>query len=134
MVFEKTVFFHLTNNNLMRNMIKKFIFLVTGLLIFSACNYEKIENEIPQINTISINKKYRINLPEEHQSGYTWQLQDNYDKKIIDNFNTVWRGNTKGVDYNFKTLAVGETTLTFVRRKYSDTNSVKQFVVKITGH
>lgn len=134
MVYEKTLLYHLTNNNLMRNVANKFIFLLIIATIFSACNYEKIENEIPQINTILINKKYRINLPEEHQSGYIWQLQDNYEKNIIDNFNTVWRGNTKGVDYNFKTLAVGETTLTFVRRKYSDTNSVKQFVVKIIEH
>ncbi|MGZ4099049.1 MAG: hypothetical protein ACXVNM_09220 [Bacteroidia bacterium] len=116
----------------MKNLVKRLTVLnYLVMIFFISCTYEKIENEIPSVNTISLNKKYRINLPEEHLSGYIWQLNDNYDKKLIDNINTVWHGSTKGVDFNFKTLATGSTTLTFILRKYNDTSSIKHFVVQI---
>lgn len=100
-------------------------------MIFVSCNYEKIEKEFPVVNTLKANTKYRVNLPEEHNSGYIWQLSDGYDKSVIEHTSAVWHGNTKGVDHNFLTKSAGTTTLTFIRRKYTDTCEIKHFIVHI---
>ncbi|MBA3665702.1 MAG: hypothetical protein H0W61_16075 [Bacteroidetes bacterium] len=109
------------------------IFLLNVLvaLLFISCSYEQIKNEGSEVNIVQLKKKYRINLPEDHTKGYIWQLSDDYNRKIIDHINTVWHGNTKGVDFNFNTLSSGSTTLTFVLRKYNDTTSIKHFPVQI---
>jgi hypothetical protein len=101
------------------------------MIFISSCSYEKIEKETPAVNDLKPNTKYRINLPEEHNSGYIWQLSDGYDRSVIENTSAVWHGNTKGVDHNFLTKAAGTTTLTFILRKYTDTSDIKQFVVQI---
>lgn len=103
------------------------------LVLFSlfSCSLKEIKKEAPQNNLISINQKYKINLPENHFNGYIWQLSEGYDDKIIDHINTVWHGNEKGIDFNFKPLAIGQTTLTFILRKYTDTSAVKHFIVQI---
>lgn len=111
--------------------MKKLISTLCILTFCSACSLQEIKLEEPAVNTLTIGKKYRISLPEEHNSGYIWQLSENYDKTIIDNINTVWHGNEKGIDFNFNTLAAGQTTLTFIKRKYTDTLKIKHFVVKI---
>ncbi len=99
--------------------------------ILTSCSLKEIKEESPKINEIYLNQKYKVNLPEEHSSGYIWQLSDTYDRKLIDNINTVWHGNEKGIDFNFNPLSVGQTTLTFLLRKYTDTSALKHFVVKI---
>jgi hypothetical protein len=101
------------------------------MILISSCSYEKIEKEIPGTNFLESNKKYRVNLPEEHLSGYTWQLNGDYDKTVIDNTSTVWHGNKNGIDFNFKTGSAGTTTLTFILRKYTDTSEIKHFIVQI---
>lgn len=116
----------------MKNPVKKRVaFHCWYIFLFFSCSYREMKMEAPQVNNLETNVKYRINLPEEHSSGYIWQLSETYDKKIIDNINTVWHGNTKGVDFNFHTLAAGQTTLTFILRKYTDTSAIKHFIVKI---
>ena len=62
-----------------------------------------------------------------------WRLNDDYDHLIIEQMSSVWHGNKNGIDFNFKTLAAGQTTLTFVLRKYTDTSIIKQFIVQING-
>lgn len=109
----------------------KYILVGSIFFVFASCSYETISNETPMTNIIQLHTKYRINLPEEHSSGYLWQLTDDYNKSIIDHSNTIWHGNTKGVDFNFKTLAPGTTTLTFILRKYNDTSGIKHFAVDI---
>ena len=101
------------------------------MIFISSCAYEKIEKPAPESNILQANKKYRINLPEDHTTGYTWQLSDGYDKTIIENTSAIFHGNTNGVDFNFLTHARGTTTLTFISRKYTDTSEIKQFVVQI---
>lgn len=101
------------------------------MAFMSNCGYPEIKKQAPEINELSTNSKFSIHLPENHSTGYIWQMSDDYDKKLIKSLNVVWHGNEKGVYFNLSTLASGQTTLTFVSRKYTDTNSVKQFVVKI---
>jgi predicted secreted protein len=76
-------------------------------------------------------KQFRINLPEDHSTGYGWQLSQDYDTRLLRHISDVWHGNDKGIDFNFKALSAGQLTLTLVSRKYTDTAATKQFVVKI---
>lgn len=116
----------------MKKILKKNTYLnILVFFIITSCSVPNVKLEAPQINNLVINKSYRINLPEDHSSGYIWHLDENYDKKIMDHINTVWHGNKKGVDYNFNTLTIGQTTLTFVARKYTDTSDIKHFIVNI---
>lgn len=85
----------------------------------------------PEINEVKKDTKFRINLPEDHTTGYTWILNQNFDTAVLDNISTVWHGNEAGVDFNFKALSAGQTTLTLVNRKFDDTSDVKHFIVKI---
>ncbi len=111
--------------------MKYLIQLLFFILFFYNCGYTQLKNEAPQINTIKVNKKFKINLPEEHKSGYMWQLSDNYNKKPVEHLNAVWRGNEKGIDFNFKALSIGQVTLCLVKRKYIDTIDYKTFIVNV---
>ncbi len=110
---------------------KNHILKILVIFFLSSCSLKQIKDESPAVNKIDQHQKYRINLPENHSDGYIWQLNDSYDRTIIDNINTVWHGNSNGVDFNFNTLAAGQTTLTFVLRKYNDTGEIKHFIVQI---
>ena len=113
-------------------MIIKQVFLkILVIFFFSSCSLKEINKPSPQINKIKLNEKFRINLPENHSNGNIWQLSDDYDANILQKTNSVWHGNENGVDFNFNTLAKGQTTLTFIARKYSDTTDVKHFIVQI---
>jgi predicted secreted protein len=79
---------------------------------------------------VEVNKKFRINLPEDHRTGYTWQLNE-HDKTLIDHYSTVWEGNNNGVYFYFVGLKPGITILNFTLRKYSDVSTIKEFTVKV---
>jgi hypothetical protein len=96
-----------------------------------SCSRKQVEKEAPFINKISQNEKFKINLPEVHSDGNLWRFSETFDATVLDYTGSVWRGNTNGVDFNFNTLATGQTTLTFVLKKRLDTISIKQFVVEI---
>lgn len=106
------------------------LFLVCVVLITS-CSLPAIEKESPEINTVEEGKRFRVNLPEDHTTGYTWILNHDFDDSKIENINTVWRGNENGIDFNFRALSAGQTTLTLVKRKFTDTSDIKQFIVQI---
>lgn len=101
------------------------------VLIFSSCGYPKLKKEAPAVNEIGSNSKFTIVLPEDHSTGYTWQLTQNYDATVVNQINEVWHGNAKGIYFNLESLAAGQTTLTFISRKYKDTADIKHFIVKI---
>lgn len=101
------------------------------LLLLAGCSLPKLEKEAPKINEVKNRAKFRINLPENHTTGYLWQLSPDFDRNVIENLGPVWHGNEKGIDFNLKTSAVGQTTLNFVLRKYTDTLDVKNFIIKI---
>jgi hypothetical protein len=112
-----------------------FSFLVITLLfIFSGCNYPQVEKEAPFVNTLGADSKFCIILPENHTTGYLWQLSHDYDESVIKHINDVWHGNEKGIYFNLSTLSAGQTTLNFVCRKYQDTSEIRHFIVKIKPH
>ena len=113
----------------MKNNLHYALFAALAGLV--SCGSPAIELESPAVNRIEAGKNYQIQLPEDHQTGYTWQLSDGYDKHMINLKNVVWHGPEKGVLFHLSTLASGQTTLTFVSRKYNDTNAVKCYIVKI---
>lgn len=114
-------------------LILKHIFFRAGLalLFLSACSLPQIQKESPEINVVHRNTRFRITLPENHSTGALWKLDPLFDHTIVEDQNAVWHGNEKGIDFNFKTVNCGQTTLTLVLRKYRDTLIVKRFIVKI---
>lgn len=96
-----------------------------------SCSYRQVKNTSPEINSLWVDEKFTINLPEIHSDGYNWMLQNDYDPKLLKDLGAVWHGEQKGTDFNFKTLGVGRTTLTFVKRKYTDTAAIQQYILEI---
>lgn len=111
--------------------MKNFSLLFVFSIFTSSCSLPRLEKEAPEINTIAPNTKFCIVLPENHTTGYLWQLSPGYDETVVSHINDVWHGNDKGVYLNFASLSAGQTTLSFVSRKYQDTAEIKHFVVKI---
>lgn len=106
------------------------IFIEVFLCLVS-CQVPQAKKEAPQINELNKETIFRINLPEDHNSGYIWQLNRNFNNAVLEELNAVWHGNEKGVDFNFRPLSKGQTTLNFVLTKYNDTLERKDFIVKI---
>jgi predicted secreted protein len=113
-----------------RNMKSHLLIIVTVFLI--SCRYKQVKERAPRVNTVNAGEKFMINLPENHNDGYTWQLQQSYNTEVVNTVNEVWHGNDKGLDVNLWAVAAGQTTLTFVKRKYRDTSEIRQYIVKIT--
>jgi predicted secreted protein len=111
-------------------MKNKIISAVCTLLFFS-CSYRQIDKAAPQENTISKGEKFRITLPENHTTGYMWQINNSFDAKILDYYGSVFKGNEKGVDFNFTALEKGKATVDFALIKYHDTTEVKQFIIDV---
>jgi predicted secreted protein len=109
-------------------------FVILLGLSCSSCSMQEIKKEAPATNAVAANSKFLIILPENHTTGYLWQLQQNYDKSVVRQINEVWHGNEKGIYFHLKSLSAGQTTLTFVSRKYQDTAEIKHFIVKIGGN
>lgn len=104
--------------------------LIISILFLCACSPQTIEVNDPQPSKVQLNKKFRVNLPEDHRTGYTWQLNE-HDATAVDHFNTVWEGNENGVYFYFVALKPGLTTLNFTSRKYDDVNSIKEILIKV---
>lgn len=115
------------------SLIKKLL-LYSPLILLGSCSFPQINKEAPETNEVVLNKKFRINLPEDHRTGFMWQLNQNFDKTKINNLGPVWHGNEKGIDFNLEATAIGQTTLTFVLRKHTDTSDVKNFIIKIVDN
>jgi predicted secreted protein len=115
----------------MLKIIYRLFTLFFSISCLQFCSLTQIKDESPKINSVENGTKFKINLPEEHSSGYIWQLSENYDKSLVKDLGAVWHGNQKGIDFNLKALSVGQTTLSFVSRKYNDTANYKTFIVNI---
>ncbi|MBA2611776.1 MAG: protease inhibitor I42 family protein [Bacteroidetes bacterium] len=111
--------------------IYRYFILFIFISCLQFCSLTQIKDESPKINSVENGSKFKINLPEDHSSGYIWQLGENYDKSLLKDLGAVWHGNEKGIDFNLKALSVGQTTLSFVLRKYNDTANYKTFIVNI---
>ena len=75
---------------------------------FQFCSLTAIKDESPKINTVENGTKFKINLPEDHSSGYLWQLGENYDHSKIKNCGAVWHGVEKGIDLICKPCQQGK--------------------------
>jgi predicted secreted protein len=109
----------------------KLLFIIP--LILLGCMPPSIEKEAPAVNEVKTGSRFKIVLPENHEDGYTWQLNEDFDKSTLEALSPVWHGQKKGIYFTFKALSAGQTMLTFIKRKYTDTLAVKRFIVK-TGN
>ena len=107
------------------------ILAIISILFATSCSYKQADKVAPLENIIVKGEKFRITLPEDHTTGYMWQMNNEYDSKILDYYGSVFRGNEKGVDFNFTALKKGKTTLNFTLIKYRDTSEVKQFIIDV---
>ena len=108
-----------------------FLIGVSGIIGLISCGDTQASLESPQVNQIEKNTKFCIKLPETHDDGYTWQLKEDYNPSVVQRINEVWHGKKKGIYFHLKTRSMGETTLNFVKRNYTDTSDTKHFIIKI---
>lgn len=113
--------------------IKNALFFTFLVVFTSFCSENEVKNEYPAINEIKSGTKFKIVLPEDHRTGYNWQLSQDYNTDNIRQINEVWHGNDKGIYFHLQALSIGETKLTFISRKYTDTADIKYFIVKIVN-
>jgi predicted secreted protein len=95
------------------------------------CTYQKADKAFPLINTMAVDENFCISLPENHTSGYSWQINPHMNHSLLDYYGSVFRGNEKGVDFNFRTLKRGKDTLNFSLIRYRDTSEIKQYIIEI---
>ena len=112
----------------MRNL---YFLLLISPLVFSCNKSESVSQTTPAVNSLPVNTKFNINLPENHTNGYLWQLNNTYDINSVDYMNSVWHGNEKGVIFNFESREKGKTELEFHLIKYKDTLESKTFIIEV---
>lgn len=112
--------------------MKTYLFILITLF-FISCESPQIEHEKSsgKINEIPAGKAFRINLPEDHTSGYSWSLDEKFDAGVVMYMGSVFRSNTKGVDFKFEGVNPGQTELRFIHRKHFDTLAVKSFIIRV---
>ncbi len=103
---------------------------VCSLLLIS-CSYQQADKVAPLENVINKGEKFRITLPENHSTGYMWQINNTFNDKVLDYYGSVFRGNEKGVDFNFTALEKGKASVNFALIKYNDTTEVKEFIIDV---
>ncbi len=108
----------------------KLMFFLLSSLLFISC-IDQLNKPSPEVNLVEIGKKFYINLPEDHTTGYVWQLSNSYDDNTLTYLSAVFHGNEKGINFNFEGLEKGKTTLNFTLIKYHDTSDVKSFIVEV---
>jgi len=111
--------------------IKNRLYLLFLVIFLGNCGDLELKNEYPEINEVTSEAEFKIILPEDHRKGLNWQLTQDYDKSHVRQINEVWHGNEKGIYFHLQALSIGQTTLTFVSRTYTDTADIKRFIVKI---
>ncbi|MBI3517991.1 MAG: protease inhibitor I42 family protein [Bacteroidetes bacterium] len=107
------------------------LFVIVCSFLVAGCSYQQADKVAPLENSFKEGEKFRVTLPEDHTTGYMWQINHNYDESILDYYGSVFRGNEKGVDFNFTALKKGKTTLNFTLIKYRDTSEVRQVIIDI---
>lgn len=109
--------------------IPRYLILLFSLLLFSFCENRTELKPEPASNRVKQDEKLLIKLPENHQDGFTWSLNDNYDHEVVVQEKSVWHGAESGVYFYLKTRVRGKTDLRFVKRNYTDTSDIKRFAI-----
>ena len=104
---------------------------VVYALLLGSCGSMEVQLQAPLVNEVPLRSKFVIKLPEDHSKGNNWQLLQDYDNTVIQQVNEVWHGNEKGIYFHLRALAVGQSTLQFINRNYSDTIDYKAFIIKV---
>ncbi len=107
------------------------ICLLLCVIFFGCSNIKTIETPSPAIHKVKQGESFCIPLPENHTTGYLWQLSPSYNQETVDYINSVWHGNDKGVYFNFSAKAKGNCQLDFTLIKYHDTLEVKSFLIDV---
>jgi predicted secreted protein len=111
--------------------MKKIVIPIACSLFLTSCTYQQADKVAPLENVINKGEKFRITLPENHSTGYMWQINNTFNDKVLDYYGSVFRGNEKGVDFNFTAIEKGKATVNFASIKYNDTSEVKQFIIDV---
>ena len=111
--------------------MKKMIIASVCALLLISCSYQQADKVAPLENVINKGEKFRITLPENHNTGYMWQINNTFNDKVLDYYGSVFRGNEKGVDFNFTALEKGKASVNFALIKYNDTTEVKEFIIDV---
>jgi predicted secreted protein len=102
------------------------------ILLMAGCHKSQdLTEAMPFVNVVPLHGKFNITLPENHTTGYMWQIENSYNDTVIDYMNSVWHGNEKGVVFNFEGKAKGSAKLEFKLIKYQDTTEIKQFWIEV---
>jgi len=94
--------------------MKKMIIASVCALLLISCSYHQADKVAPLENVINM-----------------WQINNTFNDKVLDYYGSVFRGNEKGVDFNFTALEKGKTSVNFALIKYNDTTEVKEFIIDV---
>ena len=98
-------------------------------------------NENQKNVTLKKNQEFTISLNSNKTTGYSWQLNDSYDKKIINFINSDYktpnstRSGAPGQElWNFKAIEKGNITLqfTYSRTRANNTTSIDTKIIYIS--
>lgn len=111
--------------------MKTCFLLCFSLFFMASCNYEKLEFEKAsgKVNTIETGKKFRISLPEDHNTRFLWALQKDIPHTVVQYMGSVFHGTY--VDFNFEAVAPGRQELGLYLYSAKDTTDKKVFVVEV---
>ena len=110
--------------------IKTTLYFLLPIIFFQNCSYKKVTDPSPAINRVMIGEMFEINLPEAHSKGITWRLEDQ-NKPFIELMNSVWHGEEKGINFNFKYNKAITDTLKFTQFTYSDKSDYVEYIIKV---
>lgn len=96
-----------------------FVFILFSILV--SCSNSVNPSPAPTVNHVKSGQELLIILEETHSDGCTWQLNNNFNHKVIQQEKEVWHGPTKGIYFHLRAVGLGQTELEFVKRKYTDT-------------
>lgn len=109
---------------------------VFSLLLLFSC--QKNTELLPdKENLVEKGERFHVRLPEDHSkvdNGY-WYFDSNNSSIIPDGYyGSTFRGNEKGVDFNFVATKQGVYTLYFYKKSHKDTLDLKSFIIKIRAN
>lgn len=106
-------------------MIRNKLITIVLLCFMASCKRLTFEGKTSNAIKVKTDEKFSLHFPEDHSKGINWQLDDSYDKNILDYTNSVWEGNSRGVNFLFKATKTGATKLLFKERTFNEfTDSV----------
>jgi len=110
--------------------VRWIIFLLITLSFWD-CSYPevKLEKQGGQVNKVKAGEKFRISLPEDHNTKYLWTLKKDIPTTYVDYMGSVFHGTY--VDYNFTAVRPGKEELTLYLYSPRDTAEIKTFVVEV---